>query len=76
MQENIKGLLMQARDEIRSLRGQNEILRAKVETMELFACVLNTRPAITPQGYSEDIAWKLQLEIDSIEPQAKSPEPA
>jgi hypothetical protein len=67
MPESLKPLLEQARDEILTLRRQNEILSAKVETMELFACVLRTQPAAILQGYSEDIAWKLEREIQSID---------
>jgi hypothetical protein len=67
MQESLKQLLMQSRDEIRLLRRQNEILRAKVDTMDLFACVLHAQPAASLQGYSEDIAWKLEKEIQAID---------
>jgi cob(I)alamin adenosyltransferase len=67
MQESIKPLLEQARNEILSLRRQNEVLRAKVDTMELFACVLRTQPAASLQGYGEDIARKLEREIQSID---------
>lgn len=38
----MKHLLNAAADEITILRRQNEILNAKVEVMELFACVLHT----------------------------------
>lgn len=55
-------ILTEATHEIRSLRHQNEILRAKVEVMDLFACVLHTQPAQHVQGMSPDIAWQLEQE--------------
>lgn len=38
----MKELLNDARHEILNLRRENEILRAKQEMIDLFACVLNT----------------------------------
>lgn len=63
----MKDLLNEARHEILNLRRENEILRAKVEVMELFACVLHTQPARASQGMAPDVAWALQKEIDKIE---------
>lgn len=62
----MKQLLIEARQEILTLRRTNEILGAKVEMIDLFALVLNTRPNYPSQGTSADVAWKLQREIDSI----------
>ena len=60
-------LLNKARDEILVLRHQNEILRAKVEVMELFACVLHTAPAVRrDEGQALDVVWQLQTQIDLI----------
>lgn len=55
-------ILNEARHEITSLRRRNEILSAKVEVMDLFACVLHTQPASREQGMSIDIAWQLEQE--------------
>lgn len=63
----MKTLLVEAKHEILNLRRENEILRAKVEVMELFACVLQTQPARNSQGGSPDVAWGLQKQIDAIE---------
>lgn len=63
----MKQLLQSAREEILSLRRANEILHAKVDMIDLFACLLHTKPATISVGASPDIAWALQKEIDAIE---------
>lgn len=69
----MKHLLMQAKEEILQLRRQNEILSAKVETMELFALVLRTQPNYPGMTMGEDIAWQLAREIQRIEDEARTP---
>lgn len=59
-------LLMQASEEIRGLRRENEILRAKVGVMEFFQVVLHTSPAYPSQGMGEDVVWKMQKRLDEI----------
>ncbi len=68
-------ILNEAKHEITSLRRQNEILRAKVEVMDLFACVLHTQPASREQGMSVDIAWQLEKEAARLE-EADKPQAA
>lgn len=58
-----KELHLQAIEEIRSLRREVEVLRAKVEVMDLFAVVLHTTPAYPTVGMGEDIVWKLQKRL-------------
>lgn len=67
----MESLLIQAREEIRRLRRENEILHAKVSTMELFATVLNTEPWSPRQGMGEDIAWKLDKKATELAEEAK-----
>ena len=62
----LKALLLEAVVEVRSLRRENEILRAKVEVMDLFACVLHTSPALKSQGMAPDVAWAMQNKIDDL----------
>lgn len=62
----MKGLLIDAREEIVSLRRRNEILSAKVETMELLAGFLHAQVTSRAVGMAEDVAWKLQKEIDKL----------
>lgn len=63
----MKELLVKAREEIIALRRRNEILSAKVEVMDLFACVLHTQAAHRNDGMTIDIAWELGKEIDKID---------
>lgn len=56
----IINLLQQSKEEIKTLRGQNEILFAKVEVMEFFKLVFHTSPNYPSQGMSEDVVWKIE----------------
>ncbi len=59
-------LLTNAVFEIRDLRRRNEILSAKVEMIDLFACVLHTQAAHRNEGASPDVAWALEKEINRL----------
>ncbi|MDB5522804.1 MAG: hypothetical protein JWM58_567 [Rhizobium sp.] len=72
----MKELLEKASAEIRMLRRQNELLAARVEVMDLFACVLHTRPAGVSMGASEDIAWALDRAAAEVERPSPMNEPA
>lgn len=72
----LKYVLRDAQHEITRLRQTNAILAAKVEVMDLFACVLHTKPAERTEGASIDVAWELGKEIDAIEKaESASPPP-
>jgi len=64
--KNLLEIMNEAQNEIHRLRHANEILSAKVEMIDLFACVLYTRAPEHKHNMSEDIAWKLQKQIDEI----------
>lgn len=53
-------------DEINTLRRQNEVLRAKVETMDLFGAMLFAKPVEERHGMAEDVAWKLRRALDNM----------
>ena len=59
-------LLQRAAEEIRILRRQNEVLRAKVDTMDLMATFLMTRPHLPGQGMAEDVAWLLDKKAQEL----------
>lgn len=59
-----KELLSRAQNEIAGLRRENEILRAKVEMIDLFACVLHTQAAQHGGGAMHpDILYELQKKL-------------
>ena len=62
-----KDLLLAAREDILSLRRVNDILRAKVDTMELFATVLRTTVFRQAEGFGEDIAWRLLKAVEEMD---------
>lgn len=61
-----KNLLLSAREEIISLRRTNEILSAKVQTMELLADFLYAKPAQHTTSEAVDVVWELTKRIDEI----------
>lgn len=67
-----KELLIDAESTILQMRRELEILRARVEMIDLFAMVLHTQPASRSQGMSPDVAWALRKEIDKIDAAEKS----
>ena len=62
----MKHLLNNAKHEIVTLRRENEILRAKVEMIELFSLILHTKPAYPSQGMGEDVVWKITKQLEEI----------
>lgn len=65
-------ILIEAKHEITTLRRQNEILRAKVEVMDLFACVLHTQPATREQAMCVDIVYELEKESKRLKDEDES----
>ena len=59
MDDKLKDLLIDASNEIKQLRRTNEVLAAKVEMIDLFACVLHTKPATHEIGMAPDIVWAI-----------------
>jgi hypothetical protein len=56
-------------DQLRELRRANEILAARVDTMDLMATfVLARPPERRAQGMGEDAAWLLERELDRMRP--------
>lgn len=58
-------LLREAEHEIKSLRKRNEILSARVDTLDIFAAALGMRNQ--SQGMSVDVAWSLRRVIEEME---------
>lgn len=71
----MKHLLAAAKAEIERLRRRNEILEAKVSTMELMGALLHSQPNYQPEGAVVDVAWELGREIENIEEAEKQSTP-
>jgi hypothetical protein len=67
MKQETKNLLIKAKSEIVSLRRQNEILSAKVGVMELFECVIFTRPSQPTRVEAVDVVWEIEKELTTID---------
>ena len=65
---DVPALLREALAELRDLRRRNELLGAKVEVMDLFACVLFSQPANRGGGMSPDVAWKIEQALKRMAP--------
>jgi len=59
MDLDIKHLLMQAKQEIESLRRHNEILAARNDVVEIFAMAVDPGRRHRSIGMGEDIAWRI-----------------
>lgn len=61
-------VLRNALQEIKLLRGQNEILAAKVEVMELFTVALRVnRPPDQQQAMRVDPVWVIEKQLSELE---------
>lgn len=60
-----RNILAQARDEIRTLRGQIDILRPKAEAYDCLATVLGMFP-LPRRGMGEDVAWKIDKMLEVL----------
>jgi len=68
----MKQLLQDLVNEIDALRRTNQILQAKVDTMELFASIHRTMPAGRAEGFAPDIAWEARKKIAELEEAERS----
>lgn len=66
----MKQLLQSARNEIVELRKQNELLRAQVYVIDVFATALGMKNGFP--GQSIDVAWQLEVEIERCVKAAES----
>lgn len=63
MDDGTRRLLVDAADEIRHLRLINEVLQAKVDTMDLFARALYGTPDRTTHGEALDVVWAIERKL-------------
>ena len=67
----MKHLLMEAKNEIVSLRRQNELLAAQVRVVNIFeAALFGPRPQ---QGMSPDVVWAIEKKLVELDKQPTQP---
>ena len=63
---DIKNAVLEGSAEIEVLRRRNEVLEAKVDTLDLVAALLFAQPRSSGRGMAPDIAWKMRGLADAI----------
>ncbi len=63
-----KELMRTAMHEIRELRRHNNEMRLRLSMFDDLMTVLHSKPHSPSQGYSEDIAWKLEKRLSNDSP--------
>jgi hypothetical protein len=62
----IESLLSEAKREIVSLRRQNEILRAKVQVLDMLSMLVHRHEPANLECMSVDIVWELEKKIQDL----------
>jgi hypothetical protein len=62
----LKDALLSAKFEIEHLRRRNELLSAKVETMDLLGAMLRAQVSHSSAVCGPDVIWQLQRELDRL----------
>lgn len=76
LRRNFIDMGRRAASEIKMLRAQIDALRPKAEAYDLLSKIVHHSLPGAPQGYSEDIAWRIEREIEQVEAEGRPPEPA
>lgn len=66
MNEEIQ-MLKKATAELKILRRQNELMRARLDMFDAMNAILHTQVATRNEGMSEDIVWEIENYIVSKE---------
>lgn len=74
LRRNFVEMGRRAASEIKHLRAQVEALRPKADAYDLLSKVVHHSLPGAPQGYSEDIAWRIEREIEAVEAEGIKPE--
>lgn len=69
----IKNIMADARVEIMALRRRNDILSAKVDTMELLASINRPMRAESTSAMSVDVVWQLDNAVTAINQREAKP---
>ena len=60
-------MLKEAVFEIKSLRRQNELMKARLDMFDAINAILHTQVATRNEGMSPDLVWKIEKYISSKE---------
>ena len=67
MATELEHMIRHAVNDIRNLKHENEVLRAKVEMIDLFAEVFRTEPRNRSCIMAPDVVWELERHLKSAE---------
>jgi len=67
LRRNFVEMGRRAASEIKHLRAQVEALRPKAEAYDLMSKVVHHSLPGAPQAYSEDLAWRIEKEIEAAQ---------
>jgi hypothetical protein len=67
MSTELEHIIQHAVSDLRSLRHENEILRAKVDVMDLFAAMFFAEAPRRGGMMAPDVVWKLERHLKSME---------
>lgn len=70
MSEEIQ-MLKEATFEIKSLRRQNELMRARLDMFDAMNAILHTHVASRNEGMSPDLVWQIEKYVASKESEGK-----
>ena len=70
MTEEIK-MLKEATFEIKILRRQNELMRARLDMFDTINAILHTQVASRNEGLSPDLVWQIEKFVASKESEGK-----
>lgn len=68
-------LLKEASLEIKSLRRQNELMRARLDMFDAVRQILHANVVYQGEGMSPDLAWAIDKHVAERENEAKTVEP-
>ncbi len=60
MDDQVKVVLRRASDQITGLRRRNEVLQARVDTLDLVGALLHSHRTYSGPGAEVDIAWEIE----------------
>ncbi len=64
-------MLKEATFEIKSLRRQNELMRARLDMFDAMNAILHTQVASRNEGMSPDLVWQIEKYVASKESEGK-----